>query len=83
MPSHARAWKDWRITGASTNSKAFRYLVFDGNSERLIEVDWPKDLDWTNGLKPIERPQEELAMKRRNLAVLLLVMCFGAVALAG
>ena len=59
MPSHARAWKDSRITGAFTNSKAFRYLVVDGNRERLVEVDWPKDLDWTHGLMPIERPQEE------------------------
>ena len=31
--------------------KALRYIALDGNRERLVEVDWPKDLDWTNGLK--------------------------------
>ena len=31
-----------------------RYVVGDGKEAWLVEVDWPKDLDWTNGLKPVE-----------------------------
>ena len=37
----------------------FRYVVGDGKSAWLVEVDWPKNLDWTNGLKPIKHPPEE------------------------
>jgi len=39
--------------------KTLRYIVVDDNREGLVEVDWPKDLDWTHGLEPIGRAQEE------------------------
>jgi len=32
---------------------------FAGILLRNALAGWPKDLDWTNGLKPIDRPQEE------------------------
>lgn len=41
------------------NAETFRYVVTDNEGEALVEVAWPKDLDWTHGLKPIERGQEE------------------------
>ena len=31
-----------------------RYAVVDKKRERLVEVDWPKDVDWTNGMQPVE-----------------------------
>ena len=31
------------------------YTVIDENREWLVEIDWPKHLDWTNGLRPVER----------------------------
>ena len=31
-----------------------RYVVGDGKEAWLVEVDWPKDLDWTNGMKTVE-----------------------------
>ncbi|GAH81929.1 unnamed protein product, partial [marine sediment metagenome] len=32
-----------------------RYWAIDGNRMKLVELaDWPKDLDWTNGLKAVE-----------------------------
>ena len=33
------------------NKRGLSYTVVDGGRERLVEVDWPKDRDWTNGLK--------------------------------
>lgn len=45
--------------------KTLRYVAIDREkgeatrTARLVEVDWPKDLDWTNGLKPVEHLQEE------------------------
>ena len=36
-----------------------RYYAIDDGVLRLVEVDWPKDRDWTNGLKLIEPPKEE------------------------
>ena len=36
-----------------------RYIVADEGEAWLVEVEWPKDLDWTNGLKPVKRPKEE------------------------
>jgi len=36
----------------------FRYVVGDGKEAWLVEVGWPKDVDWTNGLKDVE-PGEE------------------------
>ena len=32
----------------------FRYVAGDGKEAWLVEADWPKDSDWTNGLKPVE-----------------------------
>ena len=37
----------------------FRYVVGDGKWAWLVEVDWPKDLDWTHGVKPIDHQQEK------------------------
>jgi len=34
-----------------------RYVVGDGKRAWLVEVDWPKNLDWTNGLKPKQERQ--------------------------
>lgn len=36
------------------SARAVRYYASDGGQMRLVEVDWPKDLDWSNGLKPLE-----------------------------
>ena len=41
------------------NTGKLRYVAVDGNHEWLVEVDWPKDLDWTNGLKAIEAEEQE------------------------
>ncbi len=42
----------------------FRYVVGDGKEAWLVEVDWPKGLDWTNGLKAVEA--EDLAEALRD-----------------
>ena len=36
------------------NSKGFRYRFFSKGHRWEAAVDWPEDLDWTNGLKPIK-----------------------------
>ena len=33
---------------------SFRYVVVDGGRETLVEMDWPRGLDASNGLEPME-----------------------------
>jgi hypothetical protein len=32
-----------------------QYVAVDGDRKALFEAEWPKDLDWTHGLKPPEK----------------------------
>jgi len=41
------------------DAKGVRYTVVEEGRVRLMDVDWPEDLDWTHGLKPIDRQQEK------------------------
>ena len=44
----------WPFLHGPWSIRAVRYFVTDDGRQTLVEVDWPRDLDWTNGLKPIE-----------------------------
>ena len=50
-----RAWDGIAtIPQGGVSSKGFRYVVLSNNRESLVEMTWPKDLDWTHGLEPME-----------------------------
>ena len=38
--------------------RAIRYYTFDDERLKLVEVEWPKGLDWTNGLKKPEKEEQ-------------------------
>jgi len=48
-----------RVIRAFTLNGAIRYYAVDNGNVRLIEVAWPKDLNWTHGLEPIEGLREK------------------------
>ena len=48
-PRHARIWLPKNFL---KYPKKLRYVVADRGHAWLIEVDWPKDRDWTHDLKP-------------------------------
>lgn len=56
LRSYERLTKTLRFLG---DGRKLRYVVGDGREAWLVEVAWAKDLDWTRGLKPIERLQKE------------------------
>ena len=39
---------------SGTTPGKLRYVVADDGKAWLVEVDWPKDLDWTQGLRPVK-----------------------------
>ena len=51
-PPHERIWigSDFSVPPGK-----LRYAVADDGEVWRVEVDWPKDLDWTHGLKSVER----------------------------
>lgn len=53
-PPHDRVWVDKQMDLGLWPDGVFRYLALDNGRESLVEVAWPKDLEWTNGLKPVE-----------------------------
>lgn len=46
------------LSSATELTGKLRYIVRDGGQDLLVEVDWPKDLDWTHGLEPLTRGKE-------------------------
>jgi len=52
---HVRAAK--KVLGGGTNypeTDKLRYVIGDGKEAWLVEVDWPKGIDWTHGLNTVE-----------------------------
>ena len=48
----------WILKDYEAYPDRLRYVMADDEKAWLVEVDWPKGLDWTNGLRPIEPPKE-------------------------
>jgi len=54
-PARSTPWfQDWQMVEKCRQDGGLRYIVVDQGQVWLVEVDWPEDLDWTNGLKPVE-----------------------------
>ena len=48
-PPHDRVWQ---TTFGYEDGRSFRYFAVDGGRETLVEVNWPAELDWSNGFGP-------------------------------
>ena len=51
-PKHDWVWMCFR---SPENEGKLRYLVGDGEEAWLVEVEWPEGIDWTNGMREIEK----------------------------
>ena len=58
-PAHEKAWHPDNLTPHNWTDEHFRCFVVVDGRESLVEVDWPEDLDWTNGLEPSEHADKE------------------------
>jgi len=47
------------VPAPAERARTLQYMAVDADRKTLVEVAWPKDLDWTNGLKAAEPPQEQ------------------------
>gem|GEM_PF-2795500 len=60
-PAHAKVWIDKRMKPDLWPEGAFRYLALDDGREALVELRWPKELDWQHALKPVVMPFKQRA----------------------